>query len=76
MKNYENAPMSQKIIFYCSYLKMTYDFFEMRDLITVAHRGDAKVDAKPCGVSIGIRGEECLSRPRGGCHGPDGSSGS
>ncbi|EOY26360.1 Uncharacterized protein TCM_027864 [Theobroma cacao] len=51
---------------------MTYDFFEMRDLITVAHRGDAKVDAKPCEVSIDIRGEECLSRPRGGCHGPDG----
>ncbi|WRX26273.1 Harbinger transposase-derived nuclease domain - like 7 [Theobroma cacao] len=44
----------------------------MRDLITVAHRGDAKVDAKPCGVSIGIWGEECLLRPRGGCHGPDG----
>ncbi|EOY21482.1 Uncharacterized protein TCM_013067 [Theobroma cacao] len=39
------------------------------DLITVAHRGDAKVDAKPCGISIDIRGEECLSRPRGGCHG-------
>ncbi|EOY14038.1 Uncharacterized protein TCM_033161 [Theobroma cacao] len=51
---------------------MTYDFFEMRDLITVAHQGDVKVDAKPCGVSIGIRGEECLSRPRDGCHGPDG----
>ncbi|EOY25670.1 Uncharacterized protein TCM_027053 [Theobroma cacao] len=44
----------------------------MRDLITVAHRGDAEVNAKPCGVSIGIRGEECLSRPRGDCHGPDG----
>ncbi len=51
---------------------MTYDFFEMRDLITVAHRGDEEVDAKPCGVSISIRGEECLLRPRGGCHGPDG----
>ena len=44
----------------------------MRDLIIVAHRGDAEVDAKPCGVLIGIRGEECLLRPRGGCHGPDG----
>ncbi|EOY21248.1 Uncharacterized protein TCM_012666 [Theobroma cacao] len=47
----------------------------MRDLITVAHRGDAKVDAKPCGVSISIRGNECLSGRRGGCHEPDGSSG-
>ncbi|EOX94082.1 Uncharacterized protein TCM_003182 [Theobroma cacao] len=44
----------------------------MRDLIIVAHRGDAKVDAKPYGVSIGIRGEEYLSRPRGSCHGLDG----
>ncbi|EOX94148.1 Uncharacterized protein TCM_003445 [Theobroma cacao] len=51
---------------------MTYNFFEMQDLITVAHRGDEEVDAKPCGVSISIRGEECLLRPRGGCHGPDG----
>ncbi|EOY13855.1 Receptor like protein 27 [Theobroma cacao] len=35
-----------------------------------------KADAKPCGVSIGIRGNECLSGRRGGCHGLDGSSGS
>ncbi|EOY05057.1 Wall associated kinase-like 6 [Theobroma cacao] len=47
----------------------------MRDLITVAHREDAKVDAKPCGVSIGIRGNECLSGRRGGCHGLDESFG-
>ncbi|EOY19841.1 Uncharacterized protein TCM_045213 [Theobroma cacao] len=30
-----------------------------KDLITVAHRGDTKPDAKPCGVSIDIRGNEC-----------------
>ncbi|EOY18982.1 Uncharacterized protein TCM_043546 [Theobroma cacao] len=33
----------------------------MQDLITVAHWGDTEVDAKPCGVSIDIRGNECLS---------------
>lgn len=47
----------------------------MQDLITVAHRGDAEADAKPCGVSIDIRGNECLSGRRCGCHRPDGSFG-
>ncbi|EOY08575.1 Gag protease polyprotein [Theobroma cacao] len=36
--------------------------------------GDAEADTKPCGVSIGIRDNECLSGRHGGCHGPDGSS--
>ena len=48
----------------------------MRDLIIVAHREDAEVDAKPCEVSIDISGNECLSGRRDGCHGLDGSSGS
>ncbi|WRX26119.1 Retrotransposon gag domain - like 10 [Theobroma cacao] len=38
------------------------------------HRGDAEVDAKPCGVSISIRGNEFLSRRRGDCYGPNRSS--
>ncbi|EOY19731.1 Receptor like protein 15, putative [Theobroma cacao] len=37
---------------------------------------DAEADAKPCGISIGIWDNECLSGRRGGCHGLDGSSGS
>ncbi|EOY08554.1 Uncharacterized protein TCM_023112 [Theobroma cacao] len=41
------------------------------DLITIAHRRDTEVDAKPYRVSICIRGNECLSRRRGGCHGLD-----
>ena len=47
----------------------------MRDLITVAHRGDADVDAKPCGVLIDIQGNSAYRDVEAVVTGPMGVSG-
>ncbi|EOX99899.1 Uncharacterized protein TCM_008890 [Theobroma cacao] len=39
-------------------------------------RKGKKLICKPCGVLIGIPGNECQSGRRGGCHGSEGGSGS
>ncbi|EOY03584.1 Uncharacterized protein TCM_018693 [Theobroma cacao] len=62
--------------FQIKFEKSLKDDIAPNDLIIIAHRGDTEADAKPCGVSIGIRGNECLSKCRSGCHELDGSSGS
>ncbi|EOY19528.1 Uncharacterized protein TCM_044651 [Theobroma cacao] len=37
----------------------------------IAHRKGKKLICKPCGVPVGIPDNECQSRRRGDCHGPE-----
>ncbi|EOY03265.1 Uncharacterized protein TCM_018049 [Theobroma cacao] len=48
-------------------------YLDWRSVWRVFLKGDAEADVKPCGVSIGISGNECLSGRRVGCHGLNGS---